>query len=92
MFGAYGDAIAKTNVNFVSKASIDSGNIEKLGLKRKSLPVKGCRTVGKKDMVHNTSTPKIDINPETYEVKVDGKLITNEPLKEVPMAQRYLLF
>lgn len=92
MFGAFGDALAKTNLNFVSKASIDSGNIKKLGLKRTSLPVKGCRTISKMDMVHNSATPKIEINPETYEVKIDGKLARSEPLKEVPMAQRYLLF
>ncbi|MEN9684496.1 MAG: hypothetical protein RLZZ28_282, partial [Bacteroidota bacterium] len=92
MYGAYGEALTKTNYNFVSKISIESGNIQKLGLKRKSLPVKGCRKVGKKDMIHNSATPKIEINPETYEVKIDGKLATCEPLKEVPMAQRYLLF
>ena len=92
MYGAFGNALAKTNFNFVSKASMDSGNIQKLGLKRTSLPVKGCRTINKKDMVHNSATPKIDINPETYEVRIDGKLAKSEPLKEVPMAQRYLLF
>ncbi len=92
MFGAFGTALTETTFNFVSQASIDSGNIEKLNLKRASLPVKGCRTVGKKDMVHNTATPKIEVDPETYEVKIDGKLATNEAFKEVPMAQRYLLF
>lgn len=92
MYGAYGEALTKTNFNFVSKISIDSGNIKKLGLKRESLPVKGCRNIGKKDMIHNNATPKIDINAETYEVKIDGKVATCEPLSEVPMAQRYLLF
>ena len=92
MFGAYGSALTDVTFNFVSKASLDSGNIEKLNLKRTSLPVKGCRTVGKKDMVHNTATPKIEVNPETYEVKIDGKVATNEAFTEVPMAQRYLMF
>lgn len=92
MYGAFGEASTKTNFNFVSKISIDSGNIKKLGLKRESLPVKGCRNIGKKDMIHNSATPKIEINPETYEVKIDGKVATCEPLKEVPMAQRYFLF
>jgi urease subunit alpha len=92
MYGAYGEALTKTNFNFVSKISIDSGNIKKLGLKRESLPVKGCRNIGKKDMIHNNATPKIEINAETYEVKIDGKVATCEPLSEVPMAQRYLLF
>lgn len=92
MFGAFGDALQKTSFNFVSKASIDTGAIKKLGLKRVSLPVKGIRNLKKSDMVHNNATPKIEIDPETYEVKIDGKLATCEPLKEVPMAQRYLLF
>lgn len=92
MFGGYGKALTESCFNFVSKASIDSGNIAKLGLKRKSLPVKGCRTVQKKDMVHNNATPKLEVDPETYEVKIDGKVATCEPLKELPMAQRYLLF
>lgn len=92
MFGAYGAALSQSCFNFVSKASIDSGNIGKMGLNRKCLPVKGCRTVQKKDMIHNNSTPNIEVDPETYQVKVDGKVATCEPLKELPMAQRYLLF
>ncbi|NSL86012.1 urease subunit alpha [Chitinophaga solisilvae] len=92
MYGAYGGATAQTSYNFVSKISIESGNIGKLGLKKKSLPVKGCRTVGKKDMVHNSAMPKLEVDPETYVVKIDGKVATCEPLKVVPLAQRYLLF
>ncbi|MCW3464931.1 urease subunit alpha [Chitinophaga nivalis] len=92
MYGAYGAATAQTSYNFVSKISIESGNIGKLGLKKKSLPVKGCRTVGKKDMVHNNAMPKLEVDPETYVVKVDGKVATCEPLKVLPLAQRYLLF
>ncbi|MDY3363953.1 urease subunit alpha [Riemerella anatipestifer] len=92
MFGAFGDALTETSFNFVSKYSVDSGVIDSYGLKKKCLPVKGCRDVKKKDMIHNNATPNIEINPETYEVKVDGKVQTCEPLKELPMAQRYLLF
>jgi len=92
MHGSFGDALKQTSFNFVSKLSIDSGTIKSYGLKKKCLPVKGCRTVQKKDMVHNNATPNIEINPETYEVRVDGKLVTCEPLKEIPMAQRYFLF
>lgn len=92
MFGALGDALTKTSFNFVSKHSIQSGTIKSYGLKKECLPVKGCRTVQKKDMVHNNATPNIEINPETYEVKVNGKVETCEPLKVLPMAQRYFLF
>jgi urease subunit alpha len=56
------------------------------------LPVKNCRSVSKKDLVHNDSTPLIEVNPETYEVKVEGKHITCEPMAELPLAQRYFLF
>lgn len=92
MFGGYGDALSDCCFNFVSKASLESGNIAKLKLKRESLPVKGCRSVYKKDMVHNSATPNIEVNPETYAVMVDGKLATCEPMKVLPMAQRYFLF
>lgn len=92
MFGAVGGALAATSVNFVSKASIETGNIARLGLKRTSLPVTGCRKVGKKDMVHNNATPNIEVDPETYVVKVDGKVATCEPLKVLPLGQLYFLF
>lgn len=92
MFATLGGALEQTSFNFVSKASIDGGAIKSYGLKKSCLPVKNCRTVRKKDLIHNNATPNIEINPETYEVKVDGKVATCEPLKELPMAQRYLLF
>ncbi|QNL50872.1 urease subunit alpha [Olivibacter sp. SDN3] len=92
MFGYYGKALTKICLNFVSAVSLENGNIKNLGLARTSLPVKGCRNVFKKDMVHNNATPNIEVDPETYEVKVDGVLATCEPLKELPMAQRYFLF
>lgn len=92
MFGAYGKAKFDTCVTFVSKASLENGVIEKMGLQKKVLPVQGCRNISKKDMVHNDATPKIEVDPETYDVKVDGELITCEPLKVLPMAQRYFMF
>lgn len=91
-FGSLGKALTQNCFNFVSKASIDGGAIASYGLAKTCLPVKGCRNVGKKDMIHNNITPKIEINPETYEVKVNGELATCEPFKELPLAQRYLLF
>ncbi|MEN5233524.1 urease subunit alpha [Sphingobacterium faecium] len=92
MFGNYGKALQRICFNFVSKVSLENGNIKKLNLSRVSLPVQGCRTVRKKDMVHNDATPNIEVNPETYEVSVDGVLAVCDPLKEVPMAQRFFLF
>lgn len=92
MFGAFGKAKYETCVTFVSKASMENGVVEKMGIQRKVLPVQGCRNITKKDMVHNNATPEIEVDPETYEVKVDGEIITCEPLKVLPMAQRYFLF
>ncbi|PKH66953.1 urease subunit alpha [Flavobacterium sp. ALD4] len=92
MFGAYGKALHKTCVTFVSKISIENKTIEKYGLNKIILPVENCRNIGKKDLIHNDKTPNIEVNPENYQVKVDGEHITCEPLRELPMAQRYFLF
>ncbi|MFA9187298.1 urease subunit alpha [Flavobacterium sp. FBOR7N2.3] len=92
MFGAYGKALHKTCVTFVSKISIENKTIEKYELNKIILPVENCRNIGKKDLIHNDKTPLIEVNPENYKVTVDGEHITCEPLKEVPMAQRYFLF
>lgn len=92
MFGAYGKAVYDTCITFVSKASIENGNIEKLGLQKLILPVGNCRSIGKKDMIHNCATPEIVVDPETYEVKVDGKKIICKPSEELPLAQLYNLF
>ena len=92
MFGSFGAAVEKTAVTFVSQAGIDNNIAEKYGLKKKLLPVVNCRTIGKKDMVHNDAVPNIEVNPENYEVTVDGEVITCEPLEEVPLGQRYFLF
>ncbi len=92
MFGAYGKALFDTCFTFVSQISIDNKTIKGYGLQKKVLPVKNCRTISKKDMIHNDATPQIDVNPENYEVRVDGEHITCEPAKELPLTQRYFLF
>ena len=92
MFGAFGKALHKTCVTFVSKIAIENKTIEKYQLNKIILPVENCRNIGKKDLIHNDKTPNIEVNPENYQVRVDGEHITCEPLKEVPMAQRYFLF
>ncbi|PXV66318.1 urease subunit alpha [Dysgonomonas alginatilytica] len=92
MFGAYGKAINKSCITFVSKVSYDNGTVQGYGLEKTLLPVSGCRNVSKKDLIHNDKTPEITVNPENYEVKVDGVKITCEPATTVPLGQRYFLF
>lgn len=92
MFGSLGKSIGRAGFNFVSGVSLENGNINRLGLSKNSLAVKGCRKVRKKDMVHNSAMPKLEVDPETYTVTADGEVLTCEPLSVVPMAQRYFLF
>lgn len=92
MFAAHGKAVQRTSLTFVSTAAYEKGIKEELGLEKTVLPVKNIRNLTKKDMKLNDKTPTIDVDPETYEVKVDGEVITCEPLKEVVMGQRYFLF
>jgi urease subunit alpha len=92
MFGSFGSAIQSTSITFVSKAAAENGLAHKLGLQRIISPVSNCRSIGKKDMIHNHATPQIEVDPETYEVRVDGQLITCEPASVLPLAQRYFLF
>jgi urease subunit alpha len=92
MFGAFGAATAPTSITFVSEAARSAGVPERLGLKKRIAPVRNCRHIGKKDMVHNRATPNIEVDGETYEVRVDGELITCEPASVLPLAQRYFLF
>lgn len=92
MFGSYGSAMNNTSVTFVSQASLDLGVPDKLGLQRRTVAVKGTRNIGKADMVHNSGTPKIEVDPQTYEVRADGVLLTCEPASVLPMAQKYFLF
>ena len=91
MFGAFGGGL-RTSVTFVSKAALTDPAVAGLGLRRPLEAVRNTRRVGKKDMVHNAAMPKIEVDPETYEVRADGELLTCEPAKELPLAQRYFLF
>jgi urease subunit alpha len=92
MFGSYGAAMNQSCVTFVSQASIEASVPQKLGLQRKAVAVKNTRLIGKADMVHNSGTPKIEVDAQTYEVRADGVLLTCEPATKLPMAQRYFLF
>ncbi len=92
MFGGLGRALAATCVTFVSRRALEADVGRTLGLDRRLVAVAGTRTVGKKDMVHNHATPRIEVDPETYEVRADGALLTCEPATVLPMAQRYFLY
>jgi urease subunit alpha len=92
MFGAAGKALHKTCATFVSQVSLDKNIVQQYQLQKLVLPVHRCRTIGKKDLIHNDAMPTIEVNPENYEVKVDGTVITCEPLAVLPLAQRYFLF
>ncbi len=92
MFAAYGKARFKTSMTFVSKAAYEEGVHVNLGLQKMIKPVSGIRQLTKKEMKFNGETPEIEVDPQTYEVKVDGELITCDPAKKLPMAQRYFLF
>ena len=92
MFGAFGAAPYSTSVSFTSRAAIEAGVPARLGLRRRVVAVERCRLVSKADMVLNNATPRLEVDPETYEVRSDGELLTCEPVSELPLAQRYFLF
>jgi len=92
MFGAFGKATAATSLTFTSRAALDAGLSETLGLQKTAVAVENCRSVGKAQMIHNDATPKLEVDPETYEVRADGELLTCDPAEVLPMAQRYFLF
>ena len=92
MFGAYGGARSATSVAFVSAAAEAEGVGEAIGLAKRTVPVQGCRDIRKVDMVHNGAQPEMEVDPQTYEVRADGELLTCEPAEELPLAQRYFLF
>jgi urease subunit alpha len=92
MFGAFGGAPYENSLTFLSHVALDSGLAAKLGLRKKTAAVRGCRRIGKRDMRLNDALPRIDVNPETYEVRADGVLLRCEPAEKLPMSQRYFLF
>ena len=90
MFGAFGRSLTESSVTFVSQAALEKS--EMLGLAKKILPVTNTRKIGKHSMILNSATPRMEVNPETYEVRADGRLLTCEPAKVLPMAQRYFMY
>ena len=92
MFGALGAAMAPSCITFLSAAALDSGLGDKLQLRRMLSAVKNTRNIGKRSMIHNDAMPVIEVDPETYEVRADGVLLTCQPATILPMAQRYFLF
>ena len=92
MFGAYGKSVEHSAVCFVSAAAQADGIGDKLGLSKQTVAVANTRKIGKSHLIHNTATPHMEVNPETYEVRADGELLTCEPATKLPMAQRYFLF
>jgi len=93
MFAAFGKALTASSVVFVSKAALRAGLRATLGIEKKLVAVENTRGgISKKSMVHNAATPHIEVDPETYEVRADGELLTCAPAEVLPMAQRYFLF
>ena len=92
MFAGFGRALTASAVTFVSQAALEIDVGKRLGLVRGLVAVRGTRNIGKRDMILNDATPKIEVDPETYEVRADGELLTCEPARELPMTQRYFLF
>ena len=92
MFATRGGALSLTSLTFVSQAAEAAGIAERYGLRKRLVPVHGIRSLRKTDMIHNNCQPKITVDPETYQVVADGELLTCEPAKILPMAQRYFLF
>jgi urease subunit alpha len=90
MFGSYGGALPACSVHFVSQAGIEAGALA--GLVRSLVAVRGCRNIGKRDLILNDALPAIDVNPDTYEVRADGVLLTSDAVDVLPLAQRYFLF
>jgi urease subunit alpha len=91
-FAAFGRANTLCSLTFVSQAAVEDGVVKRYGLQRPVVAVKNCRTIGKKDLPNNNATPEIKVDPDTYRVWADGELLTCEPAKVLPMAQRYFLF
>ena len=91
MFGAYGRSVENSAVTFVSAAAKAEGIGDKLGIAKSTVAVQNTRNIGKSDLKLNSATPEVEVNPETYEVRADGELLTCQPATELPMAQRYFL-
>ena len=92
MFGSFGSATQATSAVFMSQAALEAGIPQQLGLGKRAVAVRNCRAIGKAQMIHNSAMPLLEVDPETYEVRADGVLLTCEPAISLPMAQRYFLF
>ena len=92
MFSSFGRSLETSSITFVSKNSIETGSLNNLGLAKQTMPVENTRNISKKDMIFNNFCPDISVDPETYEVKANGEILTCEPATELPLAQRYFLF
>jgi urease subunit alpha len=92
MFGAHGRAAGATSLAFVSRAAAAAGVGKRYGLVREAVAVRGCRGIGKRDMRLNDALPYLEVDPETYQVRAGGQLLTSEPARVLPLAQRYFLF
>jgi urease subunit alpha len=92
MFGAYGRSLTESSVTFISGAAQADGLRDALGLAKRTIAVENTRSIGKKDLILNDATPKVEVDPETYEVRADGELLTCQPADVLPMAQRYFMF
>jgi urease len=92
MWGAHAGSASLNSVAFVSQASVDGGAVASYGLRKRFEPVKGCRKVTKKDMKWNDATPKMQVDPESYEVRADGELADVEPATKLPLARSYNFF
>jgi urease subunit alpha len=92
MFGSYGAAVSSTSLTFLSRAAVEDGVATRLGLRKTIATVRGCRGLTKAAMVNNSYCPRMEVDPETYEVRADGQALTCEPARVLPLAQRYFLF
>ena len=92
MFGAYGRSMETNSIIFVSKSASENKGLDELALRKKIVPIGNTRNISKKSMKLNDLCPEIEVDPETYEVRLNGELITCEPAKVLPMAQRYFLY
>ena len=92
MFSSFGRSLETSSITFVSKNSIETGSLNNLGLAKQTMPVENTRNISKKDMIFNNFCPDISVDPETYEVKANGEILSCEPATELPLAQRYFLF
>jgi urease subunit alpha len=92
MFGARGRALGRTSLAFISERAWHEGHVRALGLTKQLSIVRGCRDIGKRQMKLNDTLPKLEIDPETYQVRADGELLTCAPATTLPLTQRYSLF